>query len=301
MGGTNLDDIFGGASAAEDSISGVTDLVVVNKPTVAKVAEQTSAATLMDRYKTLFFLVDRSGSTSEVLFSSKVEDYEWPENLVEHIKRITRYSIEDAELLASTEEVDLKQKIIELGPAKFNIYQNSNKQDKLGLMKQAVKDLVDRRIEKYPDAKMVLVTFDNETTIEATDKVSIKSALDSLYPRGGTNIYLAVSETLAYAKRFPSSVGLNHIILVTDGEDWGSIKVKELIPQMQELGVVLDYIYITHKDRKTETSSEVAKAFKEICKALNGEYSEVASATEFEKKFLEAGTRLALPPASEAA
>lgn len=307
--GINIDDLMNNQTE-DTNETGVMDLAVTPK-TKTKVkgeTKETGTNNIYDQLKTLMYMVDISGSMLNPIKASSVTEYEWPENLKDYIKRqlaftdvgeLTEKEKELSDMLDSATDAEIKVAVINQGPKFYGIYSKpSQRGSKMDLVKKCIADLVDRRYEKFPDARVVLGTFNNEATIEAADKVTIKMKLSQLIPNGGTSIYNAVSQALGYFKQYPSPVGLNHLIIVSDGEDWNAIQIKEdLFEQMKEQGVSLDYIYIKGETYDAQdTVSAVAKMFVELCKELGGEYTEVNSANEFEKKLIQASTRLCLPP-----
>lgn len=303
--GVNLDNLFNDKQASQEGNSTVQDLVVSPKSKVqGTVKEDTSHKAIYDQYQQLLYAIDISGSMSSPLPSKSIADYEWPaEPLRSYIPKffineegLVPEEEELLKLLVEADDVMIKHAIIKIGPERYNIYQNyAIRQSKMDLVKKAVKDLVDRRYTKYPDARVILMPFDAEANIVAATWDDIKFKLQGLQPNGGTNIFKAVKTALEYFEKYPSPVGLNHIVLVTDGDDWRAVEVETLLEKMVELGVVLDYIYIIANIAKGNETA-VAKMFKKICKELRGDYVEVDSETMFEQKLFQASTRLCLPP-----
>lgn len=302
MPGIDLDNLFDEQKPNLENESGIQDLVI-SKPAAPKQSTATSLEKLVEQYKRLIYLIDRSGSTGGPMALNKKDplEYVWPNDIRQQVRDALGpfASDEEQELLASLDtfsDNEVKTSILAIGPEKVGIMPVV-KNPKIDVMKKAVADFADRRYEKYPDAQIIVATFDDSTEIESTSQAMLRPKLQALYPRGGTNITLAVTQVLDYLKKLPECIS-NHIVLVTDGEDWGAVQVKELIPRMKEMNVVLDYIYVkSDYDSDGTTSSEVSKAFKEICTELGGEYKECKYANDFEKVFLAASNRLALPPA----
>jgi hypothetical protein len=309
MAGVNLDDLFNDKKpVTTDEEQGVMDVVVTPKAkTKEKTKQETSTSGIYDQLQTLMYSIDISGSMANPIKSDSPSVWDWPQDLKNHIQRQLGYAfgelsereIELQGMLETATEDQLKEVILGLGPTNYAIYYKLEARNtKMELVKKCVADLVDRRYEKYPDARVVLETFNADATIEAATHESIKTRLAGLYPNGGTNILYAVQQALSYFRQYPSPVGLNHLIIVTDGDDWGAMEVKNLLPEFKEMGVVIDYIYIKGGEPgySDGSVSAVAKMFTELCKELGGEYTEVTSASEFEKKLLAYSTRLCLPP-----
>src|SRR5579864_5655499 len=87
--GVGLDDIFDKSKEPKvGEASGTLGLTVTKSTkTKSKEKQETSQAAVMDEYKMLMFAVDKSGSMLDSVASNDPVDYEWPENLLEHIKR----------------------------------------------------------------------------------------------------------------------------------------------------------------------------------------------------------------------
>ncbi len=245
MAGINLDDLF--EEAPEDAklvgeqLTG--GLSIRNKPQHMAVKD-TSEKAVYDEYKVLLYAIDISGSMAEPLISENAADYDWPPQLKDFVKKFgnSEYIGEDIKdlmaLIDLVDEEELKKTITSLNPNRFGIYRKpASIGNKMDLVRKSVADLVDRRYEKNPNARVALMTFNTDAQIEAATRDSIKTALHGMYPAGGTNIYAAVTEALRYFEKYPSPVGLHHIVLVTDGEDWNAVQVVELKEKMKELGL----------------------------------------------------------------
>lgn len=200
---------------------------------------------------------------------------------------------------------DLKLGVIQFGltsDASLRIDRNYSKMDdsitKLGLVKKMARKMVDERYQKYPRADVHCLTFNTAVhVVSANNRQQLLDGIDKIAPAGGTWIYAALESTLEMCKKAPSAVGLHHIVLVTDGEDGSGALVPELLPQMKELGVVLDFIYIKqHGDEYTQANAAIIKS---VCDATGGTYKEVNNAKEFETQFIAASTKLLAPPSSK--
>lgn len=305
MGSIGLDNLFD--EQPVETGSGPTDLVSTTKAPVLEAAE-TSMAKVMDRYKTLMYMIDTSGSMGQPL----VEDvsYEWPEDLRAYLRRYLEFSSEEeteelTKMMDASTDDQLREKLISLNPINYGIQIRSvGPNTKMNLVKIAVGNYIDRRHEEIPDARLVLGRFEYTTEIMAATYETIKAAIDRLQPGGGTRIMSALEDSLAYFKKYPNSVGINHLVIVTDGEDSAAIEAEKLIDELAANGVVVDYIFVNSKASfgyigERQTASQVANVFMKLCKATGGAYAECSSASDFEKKFLAASTRLCLPPGVE--
>jgi hypothetical protein len=111
------------------------------------------------------------------------------------------------------------------------------------------------------------------------------------YSDGDTDILAAIRRAMDLCRTKPSPVGIHHIILVTDGQDYqATASIESWVPSLKTSGVVLDYIHIGEEDYTNE-------AIKRACVALGGEYVNVNTERDFEEKFIAAAQRLMLPPA----
>ena len=170
---------------------------------------------------------------------------------------------------------------------------------KLGLVKKMASRMIDERLQKYPDADIMCATFTHEVNIlPVTSKEAMLLALEGTRPTGGTAIHRAIATIIEACKKRPAKVNLHHIVLVSDGEDGSATSLPDLLPQMKELGVVLDFIYISQPGEQDSYRTAVAETIKEVCIATNGTYTVVTNADEFTTKFIAASQRLMLPPAS---
>ena len=109
---------------------------------------------------------------------------------------------------------------------------------------------------------------------------------------GGTDILAAVRRAMDLCRHKPSPIGIHHIILVTDGQDYtADSTIGSWVPAMKASGVVLDYIHIGE-------AGYANQGVKAACEALGGEYVVVNSERDFSEKFIAAVNRLMLPPAA---
>lgn len=174
-----------------------------------------------------------------------------------------------------------------------------NDDRKYQVVRQALAKFVEKRFARYPDAQIGVFGFGSDTRIACRSGSSRDEVLNCIRSLdatgGGTNITLAVTRAVNDCQRYPSTVGAHHIILVTDGEDYGATAVRGLLDKMKAGNIVFDFIYI--KTSSQDSYPEVVRTLQYVCNQTGGEYNAVTSATEFEEKFLQVSSRLALPPA----
>jgi Mg-chelatase subunit ChlD len=201
---------------------------------------------------------------------------------------------------------DLKVKVLQLGLNKvlylpYNWSKNMGRgrlDSKLEMVKKLASKMVRDREAQFKGADTMVIQFaDGASKLPSFDAESLVKAIEGMSPAGGTDIKGAVKTAMTECRRRPSAVNLHHIVLVTDGEDWSSTQLPELIPEMKSLGVVLDFIYIANPGDTFESSPSIA-AIKQVCDTTGGTCTIVTSASEFETKFVEASQRKCLPPAN---
>jgi len=167
------------------------------------------------------------------------------------------------------------------------------------VQKLAVQE-VKARFEKYPKNKLAVVPFGagakvsidggtQDQVIEVCERVAV--GMDGVNS-GGTDIMASIRCAIECCRKNPSSVGLHHFVIVSDGQDAGTNVLPEWIPTLKASGVVLDYIHIGDE---SYTNNDL----KQACKELGGEYVCVNTAKDFETKFVEAARRLMLPAPAE--
>lgn len=170
---------------------------------------------------------------------------------------------------------------------------------KMMALKDAAKNFVHTRFQKFADARVGVFSFEDTPMLlcaAGASEEEVMQAINRLPDNGGggTNIYRAVDRVVNECKKRPSEVGLHHIVLVSDGCDYGGVQVKELVPKMKELGIVFDFIYMIGLSPDTQGEA-VAKVMREVCEATGGEYTVVKTEEDFEQKFLEVSNRKMLP------
>lgn len=190
---------------------------------------------------------------------------------------------------------------------------------RIDLVVTSAKALISKRFEKYPDADVVGIWFTNAAGVLSDNcfahtgqvqhlrklsKEQLLAAIDQLPPQcnGGTDIQNALQTGLNIVEKAPSVMQMHHFILVTDAEDYTGAMCLELLPKFKEKGVVLDFIHLTDPYIKKTwwgNYDENAMALKKLCDETGGEYTRVTSVKDFEIKFIQASSRLLLPPGSK--
>lgn len=243
-----------------------------------------------------------AGATADVLsFTTKDERLA---SFIEELERGTELRKADEEgkpildldalepmVLAKLAEMSGVQYYMEL-PRPSEAYDFTPKMD---VLKKASKAMVEQRREKYPEANIEVVFFNTEiqhgrnlTTTGLVNDIQKTNAV------GGTRILPAIKYALEVCHARPSSVNLHHIVLVTDGEDGSALDVPDLVPQMKQMGVVLDFIFM---GQAVNVDDPCVAALKRASEATGGTFTIVGNAKDFEEKFIQASTRALLPPA----
>lgn len=166
---------------------------------------------------------------------------------------------------------------------------------KLQLVKTNCKKYIEDRLNKYPTADIVVIQFDDKAELlDCNSKELLMDSIDKMFPRGGTNIMQAIKYAKEICNKAPSPVNLHHFVLVSDGQDMGAMEMEEYKDVLIESGIVFDFIFLSSGYGNIK---KVSTLLKEVCKSTGGDYVEVKTKKDFEKKFLAASTRLCLPPA----
>lgn len=168
---------------------------------------------------------------------------------------------------------------------------------KLQAVKDASMEFVNQRFDKFPNAEVSLVAFNNTAVTKACGK-SRQATLDAisfLHTDGGTNIHGAVIHSMGLCKKSKKSI-VHHIVLVSDGMDYSGQRVEELVPEMLTVGVIFDFILIRAENGREEEVDQTVEALKRTCAATGGEFSIVTNVKQFKKQFALASARLCLPP-----
>jgi hypothetical protein len=169
---------------------------------------------------------------------------------------------------------------------------------RIELVAKLAKQEIEARFAKFPQSSLAViafgagakVVFDSGTADEVRAVVDrIQVGMDSVNS-GGTDIMASIRAGVECCRKHPSSVGLHHFIVVSDGGDSGTNVLPEWVPVLKQSGIILDYIHIGDENPND--------ALKAACAALGGECVVVNTEAAFETKFVEAVHRLCLPPAS---
>ena len=166
-------------------------------------------------------------------------------------------------------------------------------------LKEAAKEFVHKRFEKFPDARVLLYMFEYDPKLLSNGGAEGETlqALNQLPDAGGggTNIFRAVDRAVNDCKRVKGDIGANHIVLVSDGLDGGARQVEGLLEKMKELRVVFDFIFM-QGGTSMDPRDSVILSLQRVCEQTGGEFAIVKTEKDFELKFLKASSRLCLPP-----
>ena len=176
---------------------------------------------------------------------------------------------------------------------------------KYKLIQAVVARAIRERVHKYPDAKIHGIFFDSKPEhiqVElpadesgkrryrpATAEEIITAVYADRFHGGGTNITKGLASAVALCRRSPSAVKLHHVILITDGLDYGALECVQFIEPMQMLGICLDVVHISD-----EPDTEVGALLKRVCEQTGGEYQVADDVEAFQTKLLNAAGRLLL-------
>jgi hypothetical protein len=217
---------------------------------------------------------------------------------------------------ASVTDLQLQMKILDeqlndkykipLVPVKSYGADTKGPMRKLDVVKTESKSFVRERFQKFPRAKVGVFSFNQSCTLRApvgSFEASVYEAIDSMYPNGGTSIIPAIERVMKECGRLKKEIGMHHIVLISDGFDNGALDAEKLIPQMKEIGIVFDFIFVANRaldenGYERALVEKVAAVLRKVCEATGGEFTEVNKVSEFKQKFLSVSTRLCLPPAS---
>jgi hypothetical protein len=178
---------------------------------------------------------------------------------------------------------------------------------RIEITRKLAKQEIANRFIKYPNSRVSVVPFSGhpEIMFDGQDPSQLWPALETLdtpwsYTRpdgtvmrsdGGTDILEAIRAAVELCRQNPSPVGIHHIILVTDGEDYEADRtLVSWVPALQQSGVVLDFIHIG--------DTPINQGLKKACMDLGGDYVSVNTEKDFADKFISAVQRLLAPPAS---
>lgn len=284
---------------------------------------------LFDRYQKIIYLIDESGSmVSGMAPEDEAKMYNFTDAVLEkfrnHIREVRIQNIlkEDPKLsqLEALQEAsaDMEDEGLQHTPNLIEYIVTHNLVEQTGIdvprnwnvetirkvdaVRSSMKKFVEQRFKKYADAQVAVFGFDGSTTVHCyagSPLEDVVKAIENLSAHGSsTNITQAVERAIKECKRRPSSVGAHHIVLVSDGLDYGAIKVKDLLEQMKTTNICFDFIFVKGEYGHS-ANPEVVKVLKEVCYNTGGEYNEVSKMSDFQDKFLAVSNRRALPPARD--
>ena len=206
----------------------------------------------------------------------------------------------NGELVFSASDDELKDRILRTNLTDFfNILptQVTNRDTKaptrMSVVKRLAKQEIVKRFQKFPKSRIAVIAFNDHPTVLFDDGASgeLDAEVEKLHASGGTNILEAIKQGMEVCRAKPSSVGIHHFLLVTDGEDPAAdVIIRSWVPTLKASGVILDYIHIG--------DSYVNQGLRDACAELGGEYVPVNSEDELEEKFMQALKRPLLPPAT---
>jgi hypothetical protein len=168
---------------------------------------------------------------------------------------------------------------------------------RIEVVKKLAKSEIANRFKKFPDSKVTVIPFGDSAKVlfDGGAPEDLWSELDRLTGcmdgcGGGTNILAAIKKGVETCRANPSTVGVHHFIVVSDGEDGvADSSIESWVPSLKASGVVLDYIHIGDTTQNA--------GLKAACAALGGEFASVTCEKDFESKFVEAISRKLLPSA----
>jgi hypothetical protein len=216
----------------------------------------------------------------------------------------------NGELMFTPDDDDLKQRVVRHDLLDlFKIYPDfSGKVEKaptrIELVKKLAKSELQSRFDKFPDSRIAVIPFGDQPAVMFDDGApadlwpSLDRLQTSMYVNqpdgrsvacgGGTDILAGIRKAMDVCRANPSSVGIHHFIVVSDGEDSvAADNIGAWVPAMKASGIVLDYIHIGDRN--------VNQGIADACKALGGDAVTVNSEKDFEEKFIQAVQRKLLP------
>lgn len=248
--------------------------------------------------------------------SKKSEDIKTWEDLMES----EEVALAKTPVEAATDDERLKDYIVESGLWRYlgiDTVPGYTIKRRIDLTATSAKNFIEKRFEKFPDADVVALAFDNQVyvlgappenqlLVRKLNKEELMAAIDTLQEKcgGGTNILRAVQTAMQILTKAPSPMNLHHLILVTDAEDGSGQEIyNSILPEMKQKGVTLDFLHLTdvffnpRKSRYQAWGGGEANSvyLQRTCEATGGEYTQVRTTKDFETKFLEANTRKLLP------
>lgn len=272
-----------------------------------------------DEHQKLVFLFDVSGSMGEYLETS-AKDFEWTDEVIASVEEKLRGLIAleaDANLSRWSDGFDavsalprdengarivtVDKNAVAKAYRFFNLKPTRRTPSRIELVKTLAKREIEARFDKYADSSVAVIPFGDNAKVSFDDgtRTEVSAVLERLrigmdeVNENGTNILGALRVGVECCRKHPSSVGLHHFVLVSDGQDSNACEIKDWVPMLKASGVVIDYIHI---GREGSANAAVQAA----CKELGGEFVVVNNVEDFETRFIQAVTRLCLPPAPEA-
>lgn len=277
---------------------------------------------MLRKHQKQVFLFDTSGSMGTPLkYSTNIEDYinveytlqfcilpifQMPSVLLRHYTAAHPLYVHVAELLntkqveATVESINARlqedQLLVELLAAENLLWSPGTEDDRfvskfktrLQVVQDSLIKVIRKRYADNPDADMVAAYFDTEVhAIQATTVDELAESIAKSPKGGGTSIMSAVNYGLNVCSKYPSKIGMNRIILVTDCED-GDFDVAAMHERFKSSRAMLDVIQIAKKELGC------AKDLRRLCQLTGGDYLTVDSAEQFETKFLGVAERLML-------
>lgn len=172
----------------------------------------------------------------------------------------------------------------------------STKTTKIEAVKRSLDRMIRERMDQYPDADVVLITFEGHAELYAEGAQICLNKLPLLEANGGmTKISAGIKRAMSYCRHHPSPVKNHHIILVTDGlDDYGSGVELDVL---KALGVTFDFLHISGSSSDSYYEN-VKKDLTNLAVGTGGKYVRVDNLEKFSRKFFEAARRLCLAPGS---
>lgn len=307
-----------------DDVEEVTSIVPVKKNGVESKEQprDRSLDSIYDHYQKKLYVIDCSGSMSGGMAPEDEQlMYKWTPEILQQFRDRHKADLEDAvnagmvmpdEAAAEMQKLADDQELIRaiiagnwifefgIDPERDWGYARFTKR-KIEAVRGAMKNFVEQRFQKYPDAQVGLFSFGTSQQLLAyagnTKEIVLQAIAQLSADAGGTDIMGAVRRAMNEMKARPSRVGAHHIVLVTDGQDHGALDIDQLLPDFKKMNIVLDFILVLGEHGGSYGYEEVTKKIKAFCEATGGEYFEVRKETDFEQKFLKVSNRPALPPA----
>lgn len=167
---------------------------------------------------------------------------------------------------------------------------------KMDAVKRLAQKMVDERFEKFPDADIHLMTFEDVTHYsKPKNRMDLIAQIQECTAYGGnTRIARAVSDAIKLCKKNPSPVQSHHIVLVTDGMDSDLYELKAQQTEMKRLNIILDVIHVS-APHESFGGGRGGIILKEVCEGTGGKFTKVTRTGDFETRFIEASRRLCLP------